>query len=160
MRKQKTSRPSVLKEVLKAFIPYSRNNLMLSYSPNKFFTELEAKTGSSKRTISSTLSRAKRDNLIFEQDNMIGLTWRGKIKAAYKPTIKNPNGLTLVIFDIPEEQKQDRYLLRCYLKMMNFKLIQKSVWGSEYEASNELKEVLSELNLRKFVVVFDAKQKN
>ncbi len=152
-------KPSVLKEVLKAFIPYSSSNLLLAYKPNKFFNELERKTGASRFTISSTLSRAQRNGLLVKEGQAFRITWRGKIKAEYVPNNPKKSGIDLVVFDIPETRKHDRYQFRCYLRMMRFKPIQKSVWASKYEAGQELRDVLNELRLNDYVRLFDAQEK-
>ena len=147
---------TLIKEVLKAFLPYSKNNLLLSYSPNRFFNELERKTNASRKTLSSTISRAKREGLLVADNQRLKLSWRGRIKAGYIPSIPNKKGLTLVVFDIPESRKKDRYQFRCYLRMMKFEIIQKSVWGSEYVLDEELPVVIGELKLDNFVRFFDA----
>ena len=131
---------------------------MLAYKPNKFFDELERKTGASRATLSSTMSRAKHSNYIADKNGSIALTWRGKVRAEYQPTKKVFDGMTIVIFDIPEVRRKDRYQLRCYLRMMKFEPIQKSVWASEYEPGQELTEVVTDLKLETHVQVLKAQK--
>lgn len=53
----------------------------------------------------------------------------------------------MVIFDILEDQRQIRNLLRNRLRWLGFKELQKSVWIFPYDVSKELKEVLEICNI-------------
>jgi len=65
------------------------------------------------------------------------ITKRGKekikqdtnIKTRHEPYIKKPaHYLTVVIFDVPERLRAKRAWLRCVLRELDFRMIQKSVW--------------------------------
>ena len=49
----------------------------------------------------------------------------------------------VVIFDVPEQRRHDRYFLRQQLKAMDFHLLHKSVWVSPYDPPPFFRELLS-----------------
>lgn len=53
----------------------------------------------------------------------------------------------IIVFDILEDQRQIRNLLRNRLRWLGFKELQKSVWIFPYDASRELKEILDLCNV-------------
>lgn len=63
----------------------------------------------------------------------------------------------VVVFDIPEENKRIRNVLRQTLKVLEFKLLQKSVWISKKNYTNQLREWVKELKLLQFVLIFETK---
>lgn len=63
----------------------------------------------------------------------------------------------VVIFDIPEENKRIRHILRETLKILGFRPLQKSVWISKNNCTNELKKQIKKLKLNQFVLVFETK---
>ena len=147
-------RPSVIKEVLRALIPYSKTNLMLSTNPNKFFNYLEQTTGASRQTLHTTLSRAKKDKLLAKDNsNRWSLNWRGRMRANISPPNKLNGTQLLVLFDIPETQKRKRDQLRKYLKSQGFKQLQLSVWTTEYDVRDEIEEVLSGIGVTDYVKI-------
>ena len=64
--------------------------------------------------------------------------------------------LLIVMFDIPEKQKNKRQWIRSALKEMGFKMIQKSVWSGKVSLSRRFLEDLSKLNLVDYVDIFTA----
>jgi len=150
---------AVLKAVLKAFLPYSRENIMLSYKPGKFFNYLdylEKQTKASRRSLSSTISRAKRNGLLKVDENGNTITsWRGKIKLSIKPTNKTRH-LLIIVFDIPEISRKNRDLLRLYLKTTQCEQVQKSVWKTRYDIYDELTEIIEDLYISDYVNLFMA----
>jgi len=148
----------VMKAVLKAFVPYSKENLMLTYKPNKFFNyldELERQTGADRNTLHVTISRAKRAGLIRidPKTNQPVTTWRGKLKIKAKPENKSQRYL-IVIFDIPESMRRQRDQLRTYLQNTYAEPVQKSVWKTQYDIHDELNEAVRELNIERYVTQF------
>lgn len=63
----------------------------------------------------------------------------------------------LVIFDIPEKYKHKRIWLREQLIMLDFSLLQKSVWMGRNKISEELIKNLHDLNLLPYVHIFAVK---
>jgi DNA-binding transcriptional regulator PaaX len=149
-----SKRNTVLKELLLALLPFSENNLLLTYKPHKFFSELEQKTAASRNTLAATMSRAKKNNLLkIDEEGIPKLTWRGKkkIKVALGTPLKKQR--LIVVFDIPESEAASRRELRGYLISQKFKYIQKSVWASSLDVTDELIEVIAELRLGKYVQI-------
>lgn len=149
---------SVTKELLKALIPYSQQNLKLAYHPNQFFNELEQKTKAKRATLYTTMSRAKKNNLVTVDGETISLRWRGKIKIGYtKPAIEG-SSWTLIVFDIKESRRRLRNEFREYLRISGYKPIQLSVWAAQTTPDKELTGVLDELGLNESVYIFSAKK--
>ncbi len=57
----------------------------------------------------------------------------------------------LLIFDIPEEEKDKREYLRHELKRRSFYMLQLSVWITPYEVEPDLQEVIDEIGVRDYV---------
>lgn len=98
-----------------------------------------------RRTFSSILSRLKKDGLIAttrqESTRYIKITPRGVKKLGHfamkkysdtppRPIYPKEKGreVILIMFDIPERQKHKRAWLRRTLEMLEFRILQKSVW--------------------------------
>ncbi|MBI2338605.1 hypothetical protein HYU95_05495 [Candidatus Daviesbacteria bacterium] len=77
----------------------------------------------------------------------------------YKDSInKKWDGIwRVVVFDIPEENKRIRNVLRQTLKVLDFKPLQKSVWVSKKNYTKQLREWVNELNLLQYVLIFETK---
>lgn len=55
----------------------------------------------------------------------------------------------VVIFDVPEQRRHDRYFLRQQLRAMDFHLLHKSVWVSPYDPPPFFRQLLSTSKLLK-----------
>lgn len=148
------------KYILKAFIPYTEANLLLSFKPSAFFDELEKKSGYKKRSLESAYYRLIRKGLIEVDGNKIPrLTNKGRKKAKlYKPTRLKFGAHLMIIFDIPEEERRKRYRLRSLLRELSFRQIQKSVWETEYDYREYLRSEIDEMNLQEYVRVYEVSQ--
>lgn len=62
----------------------------------------------------------------------------------------------LVIFDIPEDQRVARDLLRFKLKEWGFKQIQKSVWATKKNCTLVMRKFIEELGISKWVLVIES----
>lgn len=60
----------------------------------------------------------------------------------------------MVIFDIPQNRKRDRALLRSVLKNLGYKLFQQSVWINPYDVSEKTERSLQFYCLDKYVRIF------
>ena len=60
----------------------------------------------------------------------------------------------MIIFDVPEEYKKSRELLRSILQNLGYKIFQKSVWITPYDVSEKTEELLQFYNLEKYVRIF------
>ncbi len=87
------------------------------------------------------------------------LTEQGKTKAlSYNletMTIKKPKTWDrkwrVVIFDIPEQSRKRRNILRAHLQGLDFYELQKSVFVHPYECTDEIEYIIEFYRLRKFV---------
>jgi|SRR3989344_1127375 len=60
----------------------------------------------------------------------------------------------MIIFDIPQNHKKARNLLRSILKNLGYKLLQQSVWVSPYDISKRTEELLQLHYLERYVKIF------
>jgi len=82
----------------------------------------------------------------------VSLTKKGaqeylKYKIEKKKKKKWDGKWRIIVFDILEDQKKIRDLLRTKLKWMGFKELQKSVWIFPYDVEKETREILDVCNL-------------
>jgi len=88
------------------------------------------------------------------------LTDKGKVKIIkYKISQCKllPKGqFVMVIFDIPESQRRLRNELRWVLKQNKFIPVQLSVWASKQRVYKEIKDLIFELGIEKWVTIFYA----
>lgn len=146
---------SALKNLLLALVPYSRQNMMLSFSPNRFFNELEKSSGHSQKSLRQASSRAIKKGLLKDMGTELRLTELGK--RVVEPFIAKylKGSKLMVIFDIPEIRLADRQKLRILLRQWEFKQIQKSVWISEHDHIKSVKLAVRELELDGYVRLYE-----
>ena len=83
---------------------------------------------------------------------------RGKLRLNIKTKEKEWDGkYRLVLFDIPEENRAIRDLLRNKLKELGFIGWQKSVFFSKEDVTNELRKFFEETDLGDFALVIETK---
>lgn len=127
----------------------------------------------SRKTATVTLHRLEKRGFIergfMENELCIRLTEKGfeelarrrqnekerKLLKGYSKEEKWDGYFRVVIFDIPEENKRVRNVLRQTLKVLEFKPLQKSVWVSKKNFTRELREWVRELGLSGFVLIFE-----
>jgi len=110
----------------------------------------------------------KKNGLIKEQKKenkkLLVLTQKGKEKLSFLKKRKLPapfyqkeqgDGFTIIIFDVPEIQKNKRDWLRVALRNLDFKIIQKSVWIGKVKIPKEFLEHLYEMDLINCVEIFE-----
>jgi DNA-binding MarR family transcriptional regulator len=147
---------SALLFVLKGLIPYSQENVMLAFKPNRFFNDLEAMSNYTKPTLERALREAERQNLIKHEARLIKLTDEGQ--RLIRPFVAQhlPNQAQLmIIFDIPETMAVARAQLRRVLRSWHFHQIQKSVWVTPYDHRQSLKELVAELELVPYIQIYE-----
>lgn len=110
--------------------------------------------GHNDHTIACTLNRLKREGYLEEVKldgkQIYKLTPKGKVKIFHAYVIKKPRWdgkWRIVIFDIPEVNKNKRELFRSKLKEIGFKKIQNSVWVSPYDTQGVIKLLAEAYNL-------------
>lgn len=152
------SRQSATILILKALIPYTNQNLKLTFSPSEFFNELERTTNLSRRNFIQSFARAKKQNLITGDSSPV-LTVKGK--QYVQPFIARQlrgGGQLMVIFDIPEDYGRQRRQLRTLLKYLQFTQTQRSVWVSSNDHVQVLKEAIKDLKLENWVQLYESSQ--
>lgn len=138
-------------------MPFSDENLMLSFKPKQFFYELSRISGYSENTLRDTMSRAVRDGLIIRENLTLTLTEKGMKKARPFIATKLPReSKLLVVFDIPEYRTSMRHEFRNLLKQLDFRYVQQSVWVSRYDHRETLAEAIKEFELQGSVIVYEA----
>jgi DNA-binding transcriptional regulator PaaX len=154
---RRRKKQSALIFVLKAFIPYSRENLMLAYKPNKFFYELEKTSKYKQMTLKNAYWRAKKQGFIQESEELVRLTAKGQkeIQPFIAQKLSN-NSKLMVIFDIPEQNAAKRRKFRDILKLWDFVQIQKSVWVTDSDYRELLIEAVAELSLSGCVEIYES----
>jgi len=161
---QKALPKTALEYVLEGLIPYTDANLKLSFKPSAFFYDLESisknKKYKAKKTIQNAYYKAIKNGLIELGDNRLPtLTNAGKAKIKpFKPSLLDKNTVLMVIFDIPEDQRPKRDRLRAILKMLDFKLIQKSTWVAKTDCREYLAMEVRHNQLEDYVQIYEAKK--
>ena len=151
------SKKSILTELLLALVPYTRQNLMLVFKPNQFFDELECLTNYSRKQIQNTYYRVKKEKMVSFDNKKIDLSLRARqiVQPFIAEKLSNDAQL-MVIFDIPEEFAGRRQRFRNLLKTLEFKQIQYSVWMSNMDHREIIKESIAEIELEDWVQIYEA----
>lgn len=148
---------SALTQILLALVPYTEQNLMLTFKPNRFFDELERTSGFSTPTLRVAFSRA-RNNKLFEIDNE-RVVFSLKGRQIIQPFIAKKlggGGQLMVIFDIPEDSAGLRRKFRSLLIELQFKQIQQSVWMTDKDYREFLADSINDLGLDDWVQLYEA----
>lgn len=146
---------SALKTILLALIPYSRQNMLLSFSPNRFFNELERQSNYSQRTLKQAYARGQRAGLIQKDSGRLTNLGQREIRPFMATRLKG-NARLMVIFDIPETDARARQHLRLTIKAWGFMQVQKSVWISDMDYREALINIIVDLELAGCVEIYEA----
>jgi DNA-binding transcriptional regulator PaaX len=150
------NKQSALVFVLKGLVPYTRENLMLSFKPKMFFAELEKVSKYNQKTLRNAYYRGFKTGLIQNSTTTPRLTKRGIIKVQpYITTKIKGKGRLVVIFDIPEVNAGLRQQLRKQLQDWQFEQIQKSVWATDLDYKEGLIDLIAELNAGRYVEIYE-----
>jgi len=125
----------------------------------------------------SMVRRLEKDGLIEkkgkeknkEKKKFFVITQKGKEKIGFLRNVKKKMGslpssdyegrkssrVTIVMFDIPEKEKNKRAWLRSVLGRMEFEMIQKSVWMGKVTLPKEFLNDLKDLKLIDFIEIFE-----
>ena len=93
----------------------------------------------------------------------IRLTKKGKLQAllskmSMKPSLQWDGRWWLIMWDIPEESKSQRYHLRMAVRHMGFMQLQASVFISPYSVSREAMVYLNESGLINYIRIAEVKE--
>ena len=115
------------------------------------------------KTISQTLTTGEIEKIIKNGKPYLRLTSRGKKKFQRDFPIlslrkrKWDGRWRIIIFDVPENKRGIRKVLRQKLLELGFGMIQWSVYISPYDFAQDLKEFLEAFSLGRFAFVLEAK---
>ncbi len=148
--------PSAMVFVLKGLIPYTRENLLLSFNPSRFFRELEKTSHYSGQTLKHAYWRAKHGGYISGSD-IPRLTERGlSFVKPYTAKKLAKHSKLMVIFDVPEDLSAARRRFREVLREWQFEQVQKSVWTSNLDYKDLLEDLVDELGLNEHVEIYES----
>ncbi len=145
--------------MLRALIPYSDANLKLVFKPSLFFADLERVEKISRNASKNAFYRAIRQELIeIDEQGIPRLTEKGRRDVKPFVAKKLAGAKLMIIFDIPENERWKRTHLRQLLRELSFKMIQQSVWSTDYDHRDYLKAEISNLGLARYVQLYEAHQ--
>ena len=117
-----------------------------------------------KQKFSQLIYRLKKNGYIkiknLEQNEGIILTKKGaekvlKAKLKTKDKQKRQDGKwQMIIFDIPEEKRHLRNLLREKLRLLEYKMLQQSIWICPYNVQKETELVLRKYSIDSYIKLF------
>lgn len=143
--------------VLLALVPYTRQNLTLTFHPNQFFNDLEKLSHKPVNGLRTAYDRAIKRGLIHIDNNSVSLSLPARqVVQPYIAQILSSGGQLMVIFDIPEELAPLRQQLRNILKKLQFVQIQQSVWMTKMDHRSIVIETIDDLDLRPYVQLYEA----
>lgn len=113
----------------------------------------------------SMLTRLKRDGLVLKRKTANGVFWKitsfglNKLKVLEENNTKykseSDGRVKIIIFDIPEKDRKKRAWLREVLKILNFKILQQSVWIGKNKIPEEFLFDLHQKNLVSFIHILE-----
>lgn len=144
--------------VLESLIPFSNANLKLTFSPRRFFGELEKTRDYSSSTLRQAYYAARRKGLIqMDESGLPQLSDRAQQQIRNYAPKQLAGARVMVIFDIPEERAYQRQWFRSLLRELKFEQIQKSVWMSDYDCFEVLSAGILEQKIEQYVRVYEAR---
>lgn len=148
---------SALTQILLALVPYTRQNLLLTFKPNQFFNELERTSNHSTSTLRVAFSRAKENKFITLENDQVSLSLKGRqIVQPFIAQKLTGNGQLMVIFDIPEDSADRRRKFRLLLRQLQFKQVQQSVWMSDKDHREIIVDSIKALGLQEWVQMYES----
>ncbi|OGY25368.1 MAG: CRISPR-associated endonuclease Cas2 [Candidatus Woykebacteria bacterium RBG_16_43_9] len=140
-----------------------------TYHPHKYvYRSLSEEMGFRESSIRSALSRlqkrgfieAKRDNV---GETIIKLSDGGKAAWLYEKLASGDVGklkdkYVIVFFDIPEQERKIRDILRVRLKQFGFEPWQKSVWATDKDVFGLIKKFLNLAGLENYCFVLQSEK--
>lgn len=123
----------------------------------------------SPKTVSSLLSRLKKQGLVDRDGKRRSYQWyltpKGKRQCELFKTadrvieVPQPDGIArLVIFDIPEYERNKRNIIRAELIAYNFTRLQKSVWIGYNPLPQSFIALIDDLELKNKIHIFSIKE--
>jgi len=153
----KRNQKSAITQILLALVPYTKQNLLLSFSPHRFFNELEKTSSYSAPSLRTAFSRGKKDGVFAINKDRVSLSLKARqVVQPYIAQQLSGGGQLMVIFDIPEDFSDRRRKLRLLLRQFGFKQIQQSVWMSNQDSREVLFDSILDLDIADWVQLYEA----
>lgn len=146
--------------ILMSLIPYTESNLKLAFLPHRFFNDLEKLeyVKAKRPSIENAYYRAVRQGYIsLDERKVPSLSKKGRRKVQPFIAEELVGAKLLIIFDIPEMERAKRSHLRILLRELAFQQIQKSVWISNMDHRQYLRDEIRQNKLESFVQIFEAR---
>lgn len=150
--------------------PYGSSMRGIAYHVEKMRTANQQIYTKERQRLHELLYRLKKDGLVerkrMNSKTMLVTSKKGKValerlliilqsalpKKHY--TKESDDTLKIFIFDIPESEKRKREWLREALRLLGFKMLQKSVWIGKIKLPHEFIEDLEKLKIQNYVEIF------
>ncbi len=142
--------------VLRGLFPPTRENILLSFKPSLFFAELSKVSGYKKHTLEQSYYRACRKGLV-SRETIPRLTAEGQ--RVLHPFIAEKLGKDarlLLIYDIPEYMETERRALKRLLHCLGFEMVQQSVWATDFDHRETIRNAVKELDIAGCVELFES----
>lgn len=153
-----------IEKVDKTFDIFAYRTTEEAYCPPLYELKNQHKRKQTKQQFNQLIYRLKKNGYIkiknLEQNKGVILTKKGAekiLKAKFKArdNKKRPDKKwQMIIFDIPEEKKYSRDLLREKLIFLKYKMLQKSIWVCPYDIQKETEFILRKYSLDSYVKIF------
>ncbi|MDP3981946.1 MAG: hypothetical protein Q8P70_00070 [bacterium] len=151
----------LLEDVGDAYISLSPRSWKDIASPEWRSLRLAYKKKNQAKSFSQFISYLKQKGYIeIPSGEIIQLTEKGKSKALEAKTKgtkwpdRKDGKMIMLMYDIPEERKEVRYAFRNALILLDYKLLQKSVWISTKDVLTKTQEAVSNFDLDSYVDIF------
>ena len=120
-----------------------------------------------KQHLSKLIYKLVQEGLLVKNSDVLRLTTKGKLrcirlKKRFKRKLPSKNyrstgngRLKIIIFDIPEREREKRSWLRAVLRALDFKLLQKSVWVGKSRVPQVLINDLEDLDILSYIEIFE-----
>ncbi|HVZ11844.1 MAG TPA: hypothetical protein VG965_02335 [Patescibacteria group bacterium] len=110
-------------------------------------------------TILETIRRLRRRGFIERETNQDGkvILRLTEIGRDYLGHEEEWDGVfRIVIWDVPESKRRIRNLFRRRLREWDFKIWQKSVWISKRNVTNQMRNLIAELEMGKYIAIIES----
>ncbi len=152
----------------KTFDIFAYKTIKEAYCPALYDLKKQYERQKNKQKFSQLIYRLKKNGYIkiknLEQNEGVMLTKRGaekvlkvKLKTERKKR-RSDEKWQMIIFDIPEEKRFLRDLLREKLRLLEYKMLQQSIWVCPYNVQKETELILRKHSLDLYVKLFLIKE--
>jgi DNA-binding transcriptional regulator PaaX len=150
------NKDGVTVQILLALVPYTKQNLALTFHTATFFNNLEKSSGYSKKTLRVAYQRAKKSSLIIHDGDEVQLSLHARrIVQPFVAQKLGDNAQLMVIFDIPESSAHVRRSLRTLLVELKFQQVQRSVWLTDMDHVQLVRETIHDLDAGDWVKLYE-----